>query len=121
MFNELCLALLGTVAAEVSGSLDIVYLMSFIDTMNIVWDEDKSNKLKAERGISLEEVATLILEKEYVDILRHPKRPGQRLFLVPIKGYIHAVPFMIDNDGNIVLKTAFPSRKFHKRFGRKRP
>jgi len=89
--------------------------------MNIVWDEDKSKRLEAERGISLEEVATMILDKEYVDILQHPTRPGQKLFVVPIKGYIHVVPFVIDADGNIVLKTAFPSRKFHKRYGGKRP
>ena len=89
--------------------------------MNLVWDEDKSNKLKAERGISLEEVAEMILNKEYVDILKHPKRPGQWLFLVPIGGYIHVVPFVIDADGNVVLKTVYPSRKFHRSSGRKRP
>jgi len=89
--------------------------------MNIVWDEEKSKKLKAQRGISLEEVAALILEKRYLDILRHPKRPGQRLFIVPIEGYIHVVPFVVDAGGNIVLKTAFPSRKFQNRYGGKRP
>ena len=85
--------------------------------MNIVWDEEKSKKLKTERGISLEEVAALILEKEYLDILKHPKRPGQRLFIVPIEGYIHVVPFVMDTDGNIVLKTAFASRKFQQQYG----
>jgi uncharacterized DUF497 family protein len=98
-----------------------VYGMSFIDTMNIVWDEEKSKKLKRERGISPEEVATLILEKGYLDILEHPKRPGQRLFVVPIEEYIHVVPFVMDADGNIVPKAAFPSRKFHKSYGGKRP
>jgi uncharacterized DUF497 family protein len=85
--------------------------------MNIVWDEDKSKKRKTERGVSLEEIATMILEKRYVHILKHPKRPGQRLFILPIKGYIHAVTFVMDADGNIVLKTAFPSRTFQKRYG----
>ncbi len=89
--------------------------------MSIVWDEEKSKKLKTERGISLEEVATMILEREYLDILKHPKRPGQRLFIVPIQGYIHVVPFVMDANGNMVLKTAFPSRKFQKRYGGKRP
>jgi hypothetical protein len=89
--------------------------------VNIIWDEDKSNRLKAERGISLDDVATLILEKKYGDIVKHPKRPGQWLFLVPIRGYIHVVPFVIDRDGNIVLKTAFPSRKFQKRWEEEHP
>ncbi len=101
--------------------LDIVYEMSFIGSMNIVWDEEKSKKLKAERGVSLEEVATLILQQEYFDILKHPKRPGQRVFIVPILGYIHVVPFVMDKDGNIVLKTVFSSRKFQKRYGGKHP
>lgn len=85
--------------------------------MNIIWDEEKSTKLKTERGISLDEIAVLILRKKYVDIVRHPKRAGQWMFLMPINEYIHVVPFAIDGDGNFVLKTAFPSRKFHKRLG----
>jgi uncharacterized DUF497 family protein len=88
--------------------------------VNIIWDEEKSTKLKNERGVSLDEVAVLILQKKYVDIVKHPKRAGQRMFLIPINGYIHVVPFMIDDDGNFVLKTVFPSRKFHKKHGGKK-
>jgi hypothetical protein len=87
--------------------------------VNIIWDEEKSTKLKTERGISLDEIAVLILQKKYVDFVRHPKRAGQWMFLMPIKEYIHPVRFVIDADGNFVLKTAFPSRKFHKKFGGK--
>jgi hypothetical protein len=89
--------------------------------MNLIWDEDKSNRLKAERGISLDEVASMILQKRYLDIVKHPKRPRQWMFVLPINDYIHVVPFVIDKDGNVVLKTAFPSRKFHKRWGGHRP
>ena len=32
---------------------------------------------------------------------------------------LQLVPFVIDKDENIVLKTAYPSRKFHKIFGRR--
>ena len=85
--------------------------------MNIIWDEDKSVKLKAERGISLDEIALLILKKQYIDVVKHPKRPGQWMFILPINAYIHVVPFVLDSNGDVVLKTAFPSRKFHKRFG----
>jgi uncharacterized DUF497 family protein len=87
--------------------------------MNIIWDDEKNEKLKKERGISFDEIALLILERKYVDIMKHSKRPGQRVFVLPIKGYIHAVPFVLDDENNIVLKTAFPSRKFHKKFGQK--
>jgi len=85
--------------------------------VNIIWDEDKSVKLKAERGISLDEIALLILKKQYIDVVKHPKRPGQWMFIMPINAYIHVVPFVLDSNGDVVLKTAFPSRKFHKRFG----
>ena len=85
--------------------------------MNIIWGEDKSAKLKAERGISLDEIAVLILQKQYVDVVKHPKRPGQWMFIMPTNAYIHVVPFVLDRNGDVVLKTAFPSREFHKRFG----
>ena len=88
--------------------------------MNIIWDEEKSARLKKERGISLDEVAALILQKKYVDIVKHPKRVGQRMFLIPINGYIHVVPFVVDHESNVVLKALFPSRKFHKRLGGKK-
>jgi len=88
--------------------------------MDIIWDEDKNKKLKKERGISFEEVAELILDRKYVTIVEHPKRPHQMIFLVPIKDYIHAVPFVFDAKENIVLKTVFPSRKFNKLYGKKK-
>lgn len=86
--------------------------------MKIVWDEAKNILLKKERNISFKEIALLILAKKYIEIVRHPKRHKQNIFILPINGYIHAVPFLIDNNNNIVLKTAFPSRKFHKRYGK---
>ena len=88
--------------------------------MNIIWDEEKSAKLKAERGISFDEIAVLILQKKYVDVVKHPKRTGQWMFIMQINEYIHIVAFVLDSEGNVVLKTAFPSRKFHKRFEGKR-
>ncbi len=88
--------------------------------MDIKWDENKNSKLKKERGISFEEVAELILYKKYTAIVKHPKCPNQRIFLIPIKDYIHAVPFVIDEKNNIILKTIFPSRKFNNKYGKKK-
>ena len=42
------------------------------------------------------------------------------IFLVRCKGYTHVVPFEIDAGGNILLKTVFPSRKFHRLYGAKK-
>lgn len=87
--------------------------------MSIIWDDEKNERLKRERNISFEEVAAMILEKRYVAIVKHPKRSKQRIFLIPIHGYIHAVPFVLDSEDNIVLKTVFPSRKFNQEYGEK--
>ena len=85
--------------------------------MNIIWDQKKNEELITKRGVSFEEIAELILQKKYLTILEHPSRRGQMIFLVPFKGYTHVVPFVIDRNDNIVLKTVFPSRKFHKVYG----
>lgn len=85
--------------------------------MNIIWDNKKNKKLIAERKISFEDVADMIVAKEYVAILENPARRTQYIFLLPIQGYVHVVPFVIDKDSNIVLKTIFPSRKFNNMYG----
>ncbi len=87
--------------------------------MDIIWDHKKNKKLIADRGVSFDVVSDLILQRKYVAVLENPAREGQYIFLVPIKGYIHVVPFVIDEDENIVLKTVYRSRKFHKLFGAK--
>jgi uncharacterized DUF497 family protein len=89
--------------------------------VNIIWDERKNDWLKKERGISFDDAAALIMKKSYVDIIAHPKRPGQWLFVIPIRGYTHIVPFVIDRDNNFVLKTVYPSHKFHKKYGKETP
>jgi uncharacterized DUF497 family protein len=88
--------------------------------MQLIWDENKNCKLIAERGFSFEEFASLILEKKYVDILKNPSRSNQKIFIIPYKDYTYVVPFVIDEDKNIVLKTVFPSRKYHRIYGRKK-
>ncbi len=89
--------------------------------MNILWDEAKNKRLKETRGISFEEVAQLILDRKYVAILENAARPEQMIFVVPYKRYTHVVPFVVDEKDNIILKTVFPSRKFHKLYGGKKP
>jgi len=88
--------------------------------MAIIWDEKKKNLLKAQRGISLEEVAEIILDKKYLEILENPSNPDQMVFVLNYHGYIHIVPFIVDEKGNLVLKTVFPSRKFNKKYGKEK-
>jgi uncharacterized DUF497 family protein len=88
--------------------------------MQIIWDADKNRKLLAERGLSLEVFASLILDKKYCAVLKNPSRKEQKIFVIPYQNYTYVVPFLIDNEQNIVLKTVFPSRKYHKIYGGKK-
>ena len=85
--------------------------------MNIVWDDKKNEWLIINRGVSFEEIAELILNKSYIDIIENPTRENQQYFIMKITNYTWVVPFVIDEEERIVLKTAFPSRKFHKKYG----
>jgi len=87
--------------------------------MEFLWDEKKNKWLKAERLVSFEEISNQILEGDYIDIVRHPSRVKQRYFVLHIHEYTWLVPFLIDEKRRIVLKTAFPSRKYHKKYGDK--
>ena len=83
----------------------------------IIWDDNKNQKLKSERKISFEEIAEIILRKDYLDILDNPTRPDQQIFVITLNDYIYSVPFMIDEQSNIILKTAYPSRKLNQKYG----
>lgn len=82
----------------------------------ILWDEKKNLKLKLERNLSFETISDLIMEKKYLDIIEHPSRGNQLIFVIELNNYIYAVPFIIDKNSNIILKTAFPSRKLNKKY-----
>jgi len=83
----------------------------------IRWDIEKDLWLRKTRGISFQEIADHIISGDYIDILENPSRTGQEIFVLEIKGYIWAVPFMVEEDKSIFLKTAYPSRKLFKRYG----
>ena len=86
--------------------------------MDIIWNSTKENILKETRDISLEEISHIILEKKYSAVLQNPSHPNQMIFILKYKNYTFVVPFIIDELNNIVIKTAFPSRKFHALYGK---
>ena len=85
--------------------------------MKVIWDKDKEKKLLRERKISLSEIGDMLMSNQFIEILENPQHPNQLIFILRYKNYTHAVPFIIDSEGAIVLKTAYPSRKHHKLFG----
>ena len=80
----------------------------------IIYDKNKAIKLRFESNIEIEDIVDIIIDKKYIDILEHPKRDGQQIFILEYRDYILVVPFIIDKDDNIIIKTVFPSRNFHK-------
>jgi uncharacterized DUF497 family protein len=83
----------------------------------IRWDAEKDQWLRKTRGISFQEIADRISDEDYIDILENPVHAGQEVFVLKVKNYIWAVPFAVEEDKIIFLKTAYPSRKLFKRYG----
>ncbi len=84
--------------------------------MEIEWDDEKNAKLKAERGLSFEEIAAEIQAGRILDIKANPSRPNQQLFILLIRGSHTVVPFVKGTHG-VFLKTAYVSRKARKTYG----
>ena len=81
------------------------------------WNLLKSERLKRARGVSFEE----LVRQKLVDVRKHPKNPKQELMLFEYHGYVWVIPF-VETEGEIFLKTLYPSRKFTKLYQRrKRP
>jgi uncharacterized DUF497 family protein len=83
------------------------------------WDSEKNEILKHLRGISFEEIAYLIESDQILGIEENPIRSNQKIYILEIGNYAVVVPF-VENDDEIFLKTAFPSRKYAKRYGLRR-
>jgi hypothetical protein len=82
------------------------------------WSSAKNETLKRERGITFEEIAYLIGSGRIIGIEENPGRSNQKMYILEIENYAVIVPF-VENDKEIFLKTAFPSRKYTKRYGLK--
>jgi uncharacterized DUF497 family protein len=77
------------------------------------WPQDKNELLKAERGISFEEITVAVEAGALLDVVPHPnpkKYPRQKVMVVEVFGYAYLVPF-VEEDDHFFLKTIIPSRK----------
>ena len=79
------------------------------------WDKEKNTKLIKERGISFEMISKAIEDGHLLDIIDNPSRSNQRLFIVKLGDYAILVPFIRVED-HVFLKTAYPSRKYTKKY-----
>lgn len=77
------------------------------------WNTEKNIRLKAERGVSFEEVLSAMSHGGLLDVRDHPntdRYPDQRMLVVRIRGYAYLVPF-VETENEVFLKTIIPSRK----------
>ena len=77
------------------------------------WNPEKNEAVKAERGISFENIVVSIEAGGLLDILTHPnqaKYPRQRVLVVACDNYAYLVPF-IEEEDYFFLKTIIPSRR----------
>ncbi|ASC74180.1 hypothetical protein XM38_051550 [Halomicronema hongdechloris C2206] len=84
----------------------------------IVWNPDKNDILKAQRGVSFEDVVFHIQAGDILSTVDHPNQdryPGQRIHVIEIENYVYLVPF-IESDDEVFLKTIIPSRKATKKY-----
>ena len=86
--------------------------------MRFEWDEGKSAKLEAERGISFEELESAIQNGGLKDVLPHPSRdkyPNQKLWIILLRRKIWVLA--IEERGNAIrFVTAYQSRKLRKNY-----
>lgn len=84
----------------------------------ISWSAEKNALLKAERGVSFEDVVFHIMVGDVLDTVDHPNQgryPDQKIHVVAIEGYVYLVPF-VESEDEVFLKTIIPSRKATKTY-----
>lgn len=84
----------------------------------ISWNAKKNAQLKAERGVSFEDVVFHINAGDILDTVDHPNQeryPGQQIHVIAIEDYVYLVPF-VESEEEVFLKTIIPSRKATKSY-----
>ncbi len=81
----------------------------------IIWDKNKDEVLQKTRGIGFEIIAKKIQKNEIIKVLKNPssKHKNQYIIVFKYNEYAWTSPCII-TENEIILKTAFPSRKINK-------
>ncbi len=87
--------------------------------MKFRYNPEKNAKLIAERAIGFEEIIESISNGKLLEITDHHNQelyPNQKILHVQCLGKIYLVPYVIEENGSIFLKTLYPSRKATKQY-----
>jgi uncharacterized DUF497 family protein len=81
------------------------------------FNPEKNKKLIDSRGISFEEIISLLETQGPLDVLENPKPEyrHQKIYIIDFSGYIYLVPF-VEKESQILLITIIPSRKATKKY-----
>ena len=81
------------------------------------WSQEKNRWLQKNRGVCFEDVLAAIESGSLLMLEKNPSKryPHQNVYIVLIRGYVHVVPFVEDEE-KIFLKTIIPNRKETKKF-----
>jgi uncharacterized DUF497 family protein len=83
------------------------------------WNPQKNDHLKADRGVSFEDVVLAIESGGLLDVVEHPnakRYPNQGVYVVAIASYVYLVPH-VEEPEYVFLKTIIPSRKATRDYG----
>lgn len=86
---------------------------------DISFSEEKHQLLKATRGVGFDKIIYAISKGDLLADIAHlsKSRPNQRIYVVRIKNYAYAVPYVINTQKNeIFLKTIYPSSALTKKY-----
>ena len=80
------------------------------------WKPEKNQLLKEMGRPCFEDVLESLINGGFRDVLSNPNYPEQKLLIVMIDDYAHAVPFK-ETEELFFLFTVYPSRAYQKRYG----
>lgn len=83
-----------------------------------VWKAEKNELLKKMGRPCFEDVLEALIDGGFRDVLVNSNYPDQKILIVMIDGYAHAVPFK-EAENVFLLFTVYPSRAYQKRYGEK--
>ncbi|MBF0504851.1 MAG: BrnT family toxin [Candidatus Omnitrophica bacterium] len=81
-----------------------------------MWDNEKSRKLRKERGVDFEDIVILVEGGFLLALIEHPnkgKYPNQKIYVINVNSYAYCVP-CIENEESVRFITIFPSRGYTK-------
>ena len=75
------------------------------------WSREKNAELKETRNVTFEQ----LVNSRFIGIEKHIKKAHQQLMLFEFNRYVWVVPY-VEEQGYLFLKTAFPNRKYTKKY-----